>query len=171
MKLDDNIRWLMQDSKSLNIDLQLDEVSSDMLDVYPEGWFTSENKRITLPSALASGEIVRLSLKSITLIEVELCKGQITDALNGLHLALGEKSLCFQTEEQNVDSQHTTLRAWDKVHKYNIEAWKCHATYQHAHSVLQRLPVNNEYLDMLVPITNEDLKVAGDLTDERRFGQ
>jgi len=171
MKLDDDTRWSTQDGKSSDIDLHPDGVSDDILDLDPEGWFTPENERITLPSALAPGEIVRLSLEPIALIEVELRKGQVTDALNGLRLALGEKSLCFRTEVRNADSQRTTLRAWDKVHKYDTEARKCRATYRQAHSALQRLPVDTEYLDTLRPITDEDLKVAGDLTDERRFGQ
>jgi hypothetical protein len=65
------------------------------LEHFPDGWFTLEMDRITLPSALAPGEINDLSLKSIAKIEAELWKGQVADALEGLQLALGEKSLCF----------------------------------------------------------------------------
>jgi len=36
---------------------------------------------------------------------------------------------------------------------------------------LQHLPIDPEYLAMLCNITNDDLKVAGDITDEQRFGQ
>ena len=41
------------------------------------------------------GEIDHQSLKSIATIEAELRKGQVSDALEGLRLALGEKSLRF----------------------------------------------------------------------------
>ena len=61
-----------------------------------------------LPSALAPGKIDRLSLNPIAMIEAELRKGQVTDALEGLRLALGEKSLRFQTEVRNANSQRTT---------------------------------------------------------------
>jgi hypothetical protein len=57
---------------------------------------------------LAPGEIEQLLLKSIVGIKAELHKGQVMDALEGLCLALGEKSLCFQTEVCNADSQQTT---------------------------------------------------------------
>ena len=33
------------------------------------------------------------------------------------------------------------------------------------------LPIDSQYLKTLSEISDEDLKVAGDLTDERRFGQ
>jgi hypothetical protein len=36
---------------------------------------------------------------------------------------------------------------------------------------LQRLPAELEYLETLHDITDSDLKVAGDLTDENRFSQ
>jgi len=39
-------------------------------------------------------------------------QSQVTDALEGLRLALGEKSLCFRTEVRNANSQWTTHRAW-----------------------------------------------------------
>ena len=71
------------------------------------------------------GEIEHLSLQSFAMIEAELCKGQVADALEGLCLALGEKSLCFRTEVRNANSQRTTHRAWDNVHKLGAEAQKC----------------------------------------------
>ncbi len=95
IKPDDDTRWSTQDGKLPDIDLQAEQMSEDLLELHPEGWFTPEWDQITLPSALAPGEIDRLSLKSMAMIEAELRKGQVVDALEGLHLALGEKSLCF----------------------------------------------------------------------------
>ena len=104
-------------------------------------------------------------------MEAELCKGHVTDALEGLHMALCEKSLCFCTEVRNVNSQRTTHRAWDNVHKLDCEARRCHTTYQHARSALQCLSVDPAYLATLYNITDNDVKVAGDITDAGRFGQ
>jgi hypothetical protein len=56
------------------------------------------------------------------MIEFKLHKGQVTDALEGLCLALGEKSLHFRTEVHNANSQRTTHRAWDNVHKFDVDA-------------------------------------------------
>src|SRR5258708_3971712 len=45
------------------------------------------------------------------------------------------------------------------------------ATYRYARSALQCLQIEPEYLAMLHDITEDDMKVAGDLTDEGRFNQ
>ena len=84
--------------------------------------YTGEREQITLPSALKQEEIDCLLLNDIATIEFELRKGQVADALDKLHLALSEKSLCFCTEVHNVDSQRTTSRAWDNIHKLDTEA-------------------------------------------------
>jgi hypothetical protein len=47
------------------MDPQPGEVSDDYLELYPDGWFTPETEWITLPSALAPGEITRLSLNQL----------------------------------------------------------------------------------------------------------
>lgn len=171
MKLDDDTQWSIQDRNIPDMDPQVAESSDDISDRYPEDGLLPEKERITLPSSLAPGEIQRLSLESIAKIEAELRKGQVTDALEGLRLALGEKSLCFRTEVRNANSQRTTHRAWDNVHKFDSEARKCRDTYRQARGALQRLSIDQEYMATLHDITDDDLKVAGDLTDERRVGQ
>jgi len=153
------------------MDLQGAELSNDLAELYPDGWFSPEKERITLPSALAPKEIECLSLESISMIEVELCKGQVTDALEGLRLALSEKSLCFRTEVGIANSQQTTHRAWDNVHRFDAEARACRATYKEVWAALQHLLINPEYVVTLHDITDDNLKFAGDLTNEHRFGQ
>jgi len=165
MKLDDDTQWI------LDVGPESEEASEDILELHPDGWFTPEREQITLPSALAPGEIERLSMNTIAMMEAELRKAQVTDALEGLRLALGEKSLCFRTQVRNADTQRTTSRAWDNVHKLDAEARRCRSTYRHAWNALQRLSVDPEYLATLRDITDNDLTVAGDLTDARRFGQ
>src|SRR6202011_2248414 len=98
IKPDDETCWSGQDSQIVE---SHSEASDNILELYPDGWFTPELDRITLPSALVAGEI-DLSLNPIATIEAELCKGQITDALEGLRLAFGDKSLCFRTEVRNA---------------------------------------------------------------------
>ena len=104
MKLDDDIQWSRHSEKIQNSGLELDDIHNDLIDLDPDGWFTPETEQITLPSALASGEIEHLSFKDIATIEFELWKGQVADSLDGHHLALGEKSLYFWTEVCNANS-------------------------------------------------------------------
>ena len=167
IKLDDDVQWSCQSGKLPDLDPQLGDASDDFLDDYPEGWFTPEKERITLPSSLSQGEIERLSLDSVAHVEAELRKGQINDALEGLRLALGEKSLCFRAEVRNADSQ----RAWDNIHKFDSDARKHRNFYNHARCALQKLPCEPEYLEMLQDITENDMKMSGDITEEHRFGQ
>lgn len=171
MKLDDDVRWCSDAGNTPDIDGEADESVDDTPDLYPDGWFTPERERVRLPSALAPGEISRLSLEDMATSEVELRKGQVVDALSGLRLALGEKSLCFRTQVRNAGSQRTTNRAWTNVHKYDAIAKKWRRRYHQARSALERLPGTAEYLKTLLPITEEDMKVAGDITEENRFGQ
>ena len=120
MKLDDDIEWSVQGEKV---------PEQDQHDDYPEGWFTPEKDAIMLPSVLAPGEITCLSLDAIAKVEAELHIGQINDSLNGLHLALGEKSLCFHTEISNASSPCTTQQAWDNIHKFDADARNHRAMY------------------------------------------
>ena len=171
MKSDDDTQWSVQDGNIPDLDPQPRDASDDLIELLPDGWFTPERERITLPSALAPGEISHLSLQAIALIEAELCKGQVMDVLEGLCLALGEKSLCFRMEVRNANSQRTTHQAWDNVHKLDAKARKCQPAYQQAWSALQHLDIDPKYQAMLYDITDDNLKVAGDITDEQRFGQ
>jgi hypothetical protein len=105
MKLDDDTTWSVEDGHIPDINSHCEEVSDNIPDFGSDGWFTLEVAQITLPSALGAGEIGHLSLPAIATIEAELRKGQVSDALQGLCLALGEKSLCVRTEVRNVNSQ------------------------------------------------------------------
>lgn len=171
IKLDDDVKWSIQCGKTPDLGSHPSDSSDDLLEDYPEGWFTPEKERITLPSALAPGEIERLSLLAIAEVEAELRKGQINNSLENLRLALGEKSLCFRAEVRNARSQRTTQRAWDNIHKFDSEARKHRNMYTHTRDALRRLPVNGQYLDTLQDITEGDMKMSGDITEENRFGQ
>lgn len=171
MKLDDDVKWSHQSGKLLDLDVHGVETSDDILDEYPEGWFTPEKERITLPSALAAGEIERLSMEAVAQVEAELRKGQVNDSLEALRLALGEKSLCFRAEVRNANSQRTTQRAWGNIHKFDADARRHRHMYNQARNALRLLPVEPEYLETLQDITEQDMKVSGDITEDNRFGQ
>jgi len=50
------------------------------------------------------------------------CEEANNDALEGLRMALGEKSLLFRTDIRNSKSQRTSLKAWDNVNKQDAVA-------------------------------------------------
>jgi len=88
---------------------------------------------------LAPGEINRLSIKPIAMIEFELCKGQVTDALEGLRLALGEKSLVSGQKLRNAtaNGQHTEHGIMFISLMLMLESIR--STYRQARNALQRL--------------------------------
>lgn len=164
MKLDEDVTWIRDSDDDIS-DRRIDHAN------FPDGTFTPELQRLSFPSALEDGEIDRMHLEWIAELEAKLRRGQITDSLEGLRMALGEKSLCFRTEVRNADSQRTTQRSWANIHKYDDDARRHRLQYRTARRALKRLPCETEYLSTLHDITDEDLKVSGDLTDERRVGQ
>ena len=121
MKLDDDTRWDREHRRRPDKGETTAETSGDPSELYQDGWFTPEKHQITLPSALALGEIEQLSLSQIATIELELRKGQVIEALDGLRLALGEKSLCFRTGVQNANTHWTMSHVWDNIHKLDTE--------------------------------------------------
>ena len=171
MKLDNNVEWSAHAGTVPDVPAHPENTFEDLSEDYPDEWFIPEKERLTLPSSFALGEIDWLSLEPVAKIEIELRKGQINDVLESLRLALGEKSLCFRAEVRNADSQRTSLRAWDNIHKFDADARKHRNLYLHSQSALRRLPVDHTYLDTLKDITEGDMKMSGDVTEENRFGQ
>ena len=168
IKSDNSTNWSANNG---NVADMVPNASEGLSNAYQEGWFMPKWEQIMLPSSLAAGEIEHLSLRSFVLIETKLQKGKIMDALEGLCLALGEKLLCFQTQVHNANSQWMTHHAWDNMHKLDHRAQTFQSTYRLAWTALQHLSIDPKYCTTLQDITDDDLKVAGDLTDKQRYGQ
>jgi hypothetical protein len=64
-----------------------------------------EEITLFLPSSLSRADLERLGLTDIAKQELELRKGQANDALEGLRLALGHKSLLFRTDVSVIFSE------------------------------------------------------------------
>lgn len=171
MDISEDTRWSKEAGKIRIIPDSSDELSDEDSTTWEEVKWTPEHDIISLPSSLAPGEIERHSLQAVATLEAELRKGQISDSLEGLRLALGEKSLSFRAEVRNASSQRTSQRAWANVHKFDEEARKHRKLYNHARAALGRLSVFPDYLATLHDITEQDMKMSGDVTEENRFGQ
>jgi hypothetical protein len=167
LKLDDNVHWI-EEGESTEDDessYSTDSESNDIPEQLPE------TKALALPSSLAPGEIGRLGLNALAKQEASLRRGQINDALEGLWMALGEKSLLFHTDVQNSKSQRTSQRAWQNVNKQDLMARRHKRAYDHARKALIILNIDMEYLSTLQDITPGDMKMAGDITEENRISQ
>lgn len=168
LKLDEDVQWMGDaDEEEEDDDSYRSEVSN--VEEVPE--IMPETRLLAVPSSLAPGEIDQLGLVDLARQEAELRRGQINNALEGLRMVLGEKSLYYRTDVRNNKSQRTSVRAWQNVNKQDAIARQHKWTYDRARKALIRLDLDREYLSTLHDITVGDMKMAGDVTDENRFGQ
>jgi hypothetical protein len=171
LNLSEDTQWSTEAGRFRTAEESADELSDADEAHLPEMAMMPELDMLSLPSSLASGEIERNALESIAMVEAELRRGQIQDALHGLRLALGEKSLCFRAEVRNAHSQRTSQRAWANVHKHDADARMHRKLYNHARAALTRLNRFPDFLATLQDITEGDMKMSGDVTEENRYGQ
>jgi hypothetical protein len=169
MALDRDVVW---DDQPVTIDAGLDD--------QPEGEEDEpENVRLALPSYLGINneldpprtEIQRLQLEKLARQEAQLRLGYINDALEGLRLSLGEKSFRLKTDVRHSQGQRQTGRAWGKVHNLDKQARSHRHAYRQHYAALQKLNLFTEELGELQDITDQDMKVPGDLTEEARYNQ
>ena len=171
LNVSDDTRWTPIGGKMRVMEGSEDELSDVDSATFPDETMTPESDMLSLPSSLAVGEIRRQSLHSIAIVEAELRRAQINDSLHGLRLALGEKAMSFRADVRNANSQRTSQRAWATVHKRDSDARKHRNIYNHARAALIRLDCFPDFLSTLHDITEQDMKMSGDLTEENRYGQ
>jgi hypothetical protein len=165
MVLDDAAKWVNDKGKG-------PDGNESSEDGWDDNELLPEDSKLPVPSSLAVGEVGRLGLETIARQEACLRKGQINDALDGLRLALGEKSLLLRTEVRNSRSQRTSTRAWDSVNKQDALAKKHQKAYEEARKTLIALGTEDDtYMDTLQDITPADMKMSGDIVEENRVGQ
>ena len=148
LNLDDEVRWLAEDERGGDENDEGDySDDSNMEDVLED---VPETKALALPSSLAPGEIGQLGLNDLAGQEATLRQGQINDALKGLRMALGEKSLLYRTEVRNSKSQRTSLRSWQNVNNQDLLARQHKCAYNRARNALTRLDIDRHYLSTLM---------------------
>jgi len=171
LNVSDDTRWITVAGNIRVIDHSEDELSDVDSSTFSEMTITPEADMLSLPSSLGPGEIHRQSLDSIAIVEAELRRAQINDSLNGLRLALGEKAMSFRADVRNANSQRTSLRAWSNVHKHDSDARKHRHMYNLSRAALIRLNRFPDFLATLHDISEQDMKMSGDITEENRYGQ
>jgi hypothetical protein len=126
---------------------------------------------LSLPSYIVQEDRARLGLEELAIQEIELRQGQANDSLDGLRLALADKSLAFRTDVRQSKSTTSKTKAWDTVKAAGARVHKHARAYNRARLALIRLGAGDEILDIYKPIREEDLKVSGDIVEENRYDQ
>ena len=160
--LDDGIEVVLQEVAEGMDDLLL-ELEEDLL---------PENTPISLPSNQNLEDLKAQGLDHLVQQEITLRKGHMNDTLDTLRTILGSRTFLLRTLCKKRDSTHYTTRAWKEVNNYTRTRNFLVRVYCRSRQALFQLGVGKEVLEKEYrPITAQDLKVNGDITQENRVGQ
>ncbi|KAH9983732.1 hypothetical protein BJV77DRAFT_966605 [Russula vinacea] len=123
-----------------------------------------------LPQALPT-DIQRLGLGVLATQELELRKGQASDCLQNLRMALGHKADLYRTKVRKAKTSVDKTRIWDDVKAITVKINKHIRAYRRARKALQHLGADNAILLQYQELQSEHLKLSADITEENRFGQ
>ena len=169
LNLDDSTKWMSDPELDPGDDgdgeYSDDSDEEDVPKTHPE------KQSLALPSSLAPGEINRLGLMDLARKESELRRGQVSEALEGLRMALGDKALFLRKDVRNMKSQKTSLKAWTNVETQDRKARQHRRAYNRARKALVQLNTDRDYLSTLSDITADQMKMPGDITEENRINQ
>ena len=85
---------------------------------------SSENAAICMPSSLRPEDIQKLELEILASQELELHKGQASDCLLGLCMALGHKAVLYRTKVRTAKTSTDKTRTWDDIKAITIKVNK-----------------------------------------------
>jgi hypothetical protein len=141
------------------------------------GWvddeIPAEDMGLWMPSSVPSDRAAFFGLAALRAEELELRKGQATDCLEKLRLALGRKAIIYRQHFRSADSVWTGTRSKQEAQLCRLKIEKYVRCYQRARSAMRRLGIgpdpllNGAYQDILP----EQLSVDKEVTEENRFGQ
>lgn len=128
-----------------------------------------ESVVLPLPSNILSAQH-RLALESLISVERELRKGQANDALEGVRIALANKSLLLLTDVNRSTSSKQSTRAWSSVRNSQTQILFHARSYQRAWSALGSVGTKEDH-SFYQKLQEKDLVVVKDITMAKRFGQ
>jgi hypothetical protein len=126
---------------------------------------------ICMPSSLKLKDIQRLGLGILASQELELRKGQASDCLQSLRMALGHKAILFRTKVRKANKSTDKTRIWGDVKAITVKINKHIRAYRRARKALERLGADNTTLMQYQELRTEHLKLGKDITEENRVGQ
>ena len=124
---------------------------------------------LPLPSNIISVEL-RMPLESLRLVERELRKGQANDSLEGLRVALANKSLLLLTNVNQSTTTKQSTRAWEGVRNAQSHVLSHARSYQRAWQALKHVGTPEDLL-VYKKLAVKDLVTVKDITKAKRFGQ
>jgi len=125
--------------------------------------------RLSLPSCFTEDKRVRYGLKTLAVQEIELRKGQANDALQGLRLAIGQKTLLYRNKLRVDNTTQKKLRSRKEVREVQSKVMMHARSYERARKALQRLGETEQNIYKSLKV--KDLHLSADILEENRYNQ
>lgn len=135
-----------------------------------EDW-RPELEQLCLPSETRESQLRNLGLLGFRDQELELRRGQANDALEALRLALGHKALLLRTEVRHAKSQATQTRAWSVTKAADRQVQTHAGIYRMCRRAMVSLGADQNMLGTYKELSDQDIKVNADITEENRVYQ
>ena len=129
----------------------------------------SEVVVLPLPSNIISDK-VKSSIKTLISVERELWKGQENDTLEGLRVALANKSLIFSKHVNLSKTTKQTNRAWDSIRNNESHVLAHACSYERAWEAFNVIGIPEDLL-VYQKLNDLDLKTVKDVTKAKHYGQ
>jgi hypothetical protein len=137
----------------------------------PEDVFMPEKTKLLLPSELGTRLLTNAGLSKLIKTELDLRIGQANDALHGIRIAVGQKSVHFRTQVRNAKTQSRKTRAWDGVNALEVAIKQYSAVYSAARRALVHLGASAEVLKKYKLLRRDDLRASTLIVDPNIPGQ
>jgi hypothetical protein len=121
---------------------------------------TAEIRPLPLPSTFDVVQLTSLGLDSLAAKELKLREGQANDELQGVRMALGEKSFLFRKDVRLAQSKLKKGRAWSKVHKISRRVQAHRQVYHAARAAMISLGCSTEMQAKYQVLRRNQLKVS-----------
>ena len=130
-------------------------------------WEAAETMPLQLPSRLDVTVLKAHGLEDLLLQEKELREGHMNDALRALRNSLGDKAFLLRNRLRKTKGVKNREAAYRSIASKMRDVQRHVSTYKRGRSALEKMG----YGDGWPPISKEDLRLSGDITDANRFGQ
>lgn len=130
-----------------------------------------ENTKLCMPSSFGTSALKKAGLLDLVEEEIQLRVGQANDSLERLRNDLGEKSILYRINKRSSTSNRTDTRSKQDIRRVGLKINRNVRSYLRAVAFLTSLNAPRNILDKYKTITQEDLGLSKDITEENRFGQ
>ena len=121
---------------------------------------TAETRPLPLPSTFGFPRITQLGLNLLAEKELKLREGQANDVLQGVRMALGEKSFLFRKDVRLAKSKLKKGRAWSKVLGIGRRVQAHRQVYNAARAAMVSLACPAEMQTKYQVLRREQLKIS-----------